>query len=119
MQRRAAPERSPPSPPCSDRFPWTLFAPSSWLPFLCCFLLAPRLDRGERLFPESVKPVAHGLDPPWIHRVKSPRSLSTIDHQPRRLQHAEVLRDRWTAHVHTVGDFLHRALPAAHALEHR
>ena len=51
------------------------------------------LEVAEGLGPEGVEVVAHGGDPVRVEGVDPPRALRAVAHEPRLLEHLEVLGD--------------------------
>ena len=94
---------------------------------LCCLRAHPSLlsssavalKRGEGLAPEVVEVVAELAEPVRIEPVEPPRAVAPLGHEPRLLQHAQVLRDGGPADRQLVRDLADRSRAVAQLLEDR
>src|SRR5262249_6157536 len=117
MRWLAVPERSQPCARCSDQYWRTSSAPSSWFPFLDCFL-SRLLERDERLVPESVEPAAKRFEASRVDGVHPSRALGSDHNEPSRPKDFQNVGTRRAAHIHPFGNLPHRASAVAQASEH-
>src|ERR671935_1945291 len=91
-------------------------------PGFACSLFPPlafrlRLERGEGVRPEVVEVVAKLADSVRIEPVEPPRAVSTLRHEPRLLEDAQMLRDRGPADRQLRRNLAHRERLRPQALE--
>src|SRR5258708_3186965 len=63
----------------------------------------------ERDRPKPVEPGADGTEPGRIDPIDAGRAFGLVGHQPRRLEHLQVLRNRGTAYRKAACDLADRA----------
>ena len=73
---------------------------------------------GEGVPPELVQPGAQGAQAVRIDLVDAAGSFGPVGHQPRVLQHLQMLGDGWAADRQALSQLTHRPRPRSQALEH-
>ena len=82
------------------------------------FFFCKLFERGKRLIPQLCKMVSEQRQPVGIQLVNPPCSFAAVAHQPRILQHPQVLRNRRTRNRQARRKLIHRLRMVPQHLEY-